>query len=48
VDGLSEPTTLTRGDTVLLPAATKNPVLKTLSDCAWLEVTIPNAGAKAA
>jgi mannose-6-phosphate isomerase len=43
VDGLSEPTTLARGDTILLPAATKNPVLKTLSDCAWLEVTIPNS-----
>jgi len=46
VDGVDEPTTLSRGDTVLLPAVTKNPVLKTLSDCTWLEVTIPNAKEK--
>ena len=43
VDGIGEPTTLTRGDTVLLPAVTRNPILKTLTDCTWLEVTIPNA-----
>jgi mannose-6-phosphate isomerase len=31
----------TRGDTLLLPAAMKEPVIKTLSDCVWLEVTFP-------
>jgi mannose-6-phosphate isomerase len=41
VDGVKEPTKLVRGETVLLPARMKNPVLKTLSDCVWLEVTFP-------
>src|SRR5207249_5102195 len=41
VDGMKEPTRFNRGDTVLLPAAMKNPVIKTLSDCVWLEVTFP-------
>ena len=41
VDGVKEPTRFTRGETVLLPAAMKNPVIKTLSDCVWLEVTFP-------
>lgn len=41
VDGIKEPTTFKRGDTVLLPAAMKNPVIKTISDCVWLEVTFP-------
>lgn len=40
-DGVKEPTTLKRGDTVLLPARMKNPVLKTVTDCVWLEVTFP-------
>jgi mannose-6-phosphate isomerase len=31
----------TRGDTLLLPAAMSEPVIKTLSDCVWLEVTFP-------
>jgi mannose-6-phosphate isomerase len=43
VPGLSEPTRFTRGETVLLPAAMKNPVIKTLSDCVWLEVTFPQS-----
>lgn len=34
-----ETTTLKRGDTVLLPAAMKEPTIKTNSDCVWLEVT---------
>jgi len=41
VDGIKEPTRFTRGDTVLLPAEMKSPVIKTTSDCAWLEVTFP-------
>jgi mannose-6-phosphate isomerase len=41
VDGMKEPTRFKRGDTVLLPAAMKNPMIKTLSDCVWLEVTFP-------
>ena len=41
VDGMKEPTTFAKGDTVLLPAAMKNPVIKTMTDCAWLEVTFP-------
>jgi mannose-6-phosphate isomerase len=39
VDGVNEPTTFTAGETILLPAKMKNPVLKTNSDCVWLEVT---------
>jgi mannose-6-phosphate isomerase len=46
VDGLAEAVRLSKGDTVLLPARMKNPVIRTRSDCAWLEVTFPmNAGA---
>ena len=44
VDGVKDPTTFTRGDTLLLPAAMKNPVIKTIKDCVWLEVTFPTAG----
>jgi len=36
--GCTEPTTIKKGDTVLLPADMKHPMLKTLSDCVWLEV----------
>jgi mannose-6-phosphate isomerase len=39
--GVPEPTHIHRGDTVLLPAAMKQPTIKTLSDCVWLEVTFP-------
>jgi mannose-6-phosphate isomerase len=39
--GYPEPTIIKNGDTVLLPASMKNPMLKTLSDCVWLEVTFP-------
>ena len=38
------PVAVTRGDTVLLPAVLANPVVKTLTDCVWLEVTFPAAG----
>jgi len=39
VDGVKETTTIKRGETVLLPAQMKNPVIKTTQDCQWLEVT---------
>jgi hypothetical protein len=38
---MKEATTFTRGDTVLLPAEMSNPVIKTKTDCIWLEVTFP-------
>jgi mannose-6-phosphate isomerase len=41
VDGLSEPVRFAKGETVLLPAQMKHPIIKTLSDCVWLEVTFP-------
>ena len=41
VEGIREPVRFGRGDTVLLPASMRNPVLRTLSDCVWLEVTFP-------
>ena len=41
VDGVRESTHFKRGETVLLPAKMKNPVIKTLKDCVWLEVTFP-------
>ena len=43
VEGINDPITLSRGETVLLPARMKNPVIKTLGDCVWLEVTFPTA-----
>ena len=39
--GVNEPTRFGPGDTVLLPAAMKDPVIRTHSDCVWLEVTFP-------
>jgi len=41
VDDVAEPTTLQKGDTLLLPAKMNNPVMKTKTDCVWLEVTFP-------
>jgi mannose-6-phosphate isomerase len=41
VSGVKAPVRFTRGETVLLPAVMKNPIIKTLSDCQWLEVTFP-------
>lgn len=38
---VKEPVKLTAGETVLLPAKMNKPVLKTLTDCVWLEVTFP-------
>ena len=43
VDG-QPPVQVGRGDTVLLPAKLANPVLRTLTDCVWLEVTFPTGG----
>jgi mannose-6-phosphate isomerase len=45
VKDLPEPVRFTRGDTLLLPAAMNGPVIKTLSDCVWLEVTFPTGSA---
>ena len=45
VDGVKEPTRFVRGDTVLLPAKMKKPMIKTLKDCVWLEVTFPSTTA---
>ena len=41
VDGVKELTTFKRGETVLLPARMKNPLIKTATDCIWLEITFP-------
>lgn len=46
VDGLPEPVRFSRGETVLLPAAMRNPVIKTLSDCVWLETTFPTSSSR--
>ncbi len=43
VTGVKEPTRITRGQTVLLPARMNKPIIKTTSDCHWLEVTFPTA-----
>jgi mannose-6-phosphate isomerase len=44
VDGMKEPTTFARGETVLLPAQMRNPIIRTNSDCVWLEVTFSVSG----
>ena len=41
VEDVAEPTRFVKGQSVLLPARMKNPVIKTISDCVWLEVTFP-------
>lgn len=41
VADVPEPTRVTAGATVLLPAEMKSPMLKTTTDCVWLEVTFP-------
>lgn len=41
VDDLTEPVRMVKGDTVLVPAKMSNPVIKTVADSAWLEVTFP-------
>jgi mannose-6-phosphate isomerase len=39
------PTAFARGDTLLLPASMKNPALKTIAKCTWLEARVPAAAA---
>jgi mannose-6-phosphate isomerase len=41
VGGMKEPVEFGKGETILLPARMNGPVIKTLSECSWLEVTIP-------
>ncbi len=41
VKDAKEPTIFKKGDTILLPAKMDEPVIKTMSDCVWLEVTFP-------
>src|SRR5262249_6772438 len=41
---VKETTSFTKGDTILLPARMKNPIIKTTSDGQWLEVTFPTSG----
>jgi hypothetical protein len=41
VAGMKEAVTMGKGETVLLPAQMRNPVIKTETDCIWLEVTFP-------
>jgi mannose-6-phosphate isomerase len=41
VGGQPLATVIGKGDTVLLPAKLADPVVRTLSDCVWLEVTFP-------
>ncbi len=43
IDGMEERTSLKPGQTALLPARMNNPMIKTLTDCVWLEVTFPTA-----
>jgi mannose-6-phosphate isomerase len=43
VKGVAEPTTIKKGETVLLPAKMDQPVVKTTADCIWLEVTFPES-----
>jgi mannose-6-phosphate isomerase len=46
VDDLSEPVRIKRGETVLLPAVMRNPVLTTEGKCLWLEVTFPGQSSR--
>lgn len=43
VSGLADPVKISRGQTVLFPAALEKPMLKTVEDCVWLEVTFPTS-----
>ncbi|HEX8524409.1 MAG TPA: type I phosphomannose isomerase catalytic subunit [Tepidisphaeraceae bacterium] len=44
VKNVPEPVHFKRGETVLLPARMEDPIIKTLADCVWLEVTFPSKG----
>ena len=39
--GSSHETSITIGQTVLLPAALKKPVMQSTNTCSWLEITVP-------
>ncbi len=39
--GSSDETSITIGQTVLLPAALKKPVMQSTNTCSWLEITVP-------
>ncbi len=41
VSNLTEPVTLKKGETVLLPAQLENPRIVTRTDCTWIETTFP-------
>lgn len=41
VTGMAEPVRITKGETILLPAKMDKPMLKTVKDCVWIEVTFP-------
>lgn len=43
VDGIKDPVRFTRGETILLPASMKNPVMKASGDCEMLEVKFVKA-----
>ncbi len=40
-DGAGEPTRFVKGETILFPAAIKNPIVTTRADSLWLQVTFP-------
>ncbi len=42
-DGIEQPVPFATGETVLLPAAMKNPIVRALTECMWLEVAVPIA-----
>ena len=41
VKGIKDPVSLTKGETLLLPAEMDTPTIKTKTDCIWLEATFP-------
>jgi mannose-6-phosphate isomerase len=41
VDDIKAPTSFGKGETLLLPARMNNPIIKTIADCQWLEITFP-------
>jgi mannose-6-phosphate isomerase len=43
VDGVSEPVTLAKGETVLIPARIGNAAIRIIEPSSWLEVTLPTS-----
>ncbi len=41
VKGIKDPVPLSKGETVFLPAEMDTPIIKTKTDCIWLEATFP-------